>query len=216
MCWIRHRGGAVSHNYHNFLVEGRLRPPVAMLQSVLQSFCLVNRGKIHLRTVGERHWGKKGLHAGSPASHRRRPRGGCPAAARLPRVGGRRDAAGHSPGSCLPEPSAGGASGTPRAALWACTNHTGWFIAALLQVRASALTPGIELQQGLPSAPARPVRRVGENAAGGGARQISALMRLQEAATAVLLERHRPGRRWGLGCRLLLELCYCVLLLLTV
>lgn len=136
--------------------------------------------------------------------------------ARLPRVAERRGAAGHSPGSCLPEPSAGGASGTPRAALWACTNHTGWFIAALLQVRASALTPGIELQQGLPSAPARPVRRVGENAAGGGARQISALMRLQEAATAVLLERHRPGRRWGLGCRLLLELCYCVLLLLTV
>lgn len=59
--------------------------------------------------------------------------------ARLPRVAERRDAAGHSPGSCLPEPSAAGASGTPRAALRACTNHTGWFIAALLQVRASAV-----------------------------------------------------------------------------
>lgn len=59
--------------------------------------------------------------------------------ARLPRVAERRGAAGHSPGSCLPEPSAGGASGTPRAALRACTNHTGWFIAALLQVRASAV-----------------------------------------------------------------------------
>lgn len=64
MCWIRYRGGAFLHNYLNFLVEDCLGPPVAMLQSLLQSFCLINRGKIYLRRMGERQWGEKGLQRG--------------------------------------------------------------------------------------------------------------------------------------------------------